>query len=1413
MAVVDFSQVVTPGTFSETYLLDEEGVYHVSVTAGGDWEFDGPAKITRGAGSWSQDGSYSAKLNKAYSFSSAAVETVELHGYLKKEGGKGPRPEYTADFNFDNCYIKSTSPVESEISVSIPYASDATFVSIKNEASAAGHNPVPINATWTLSVIEDGGNIPQELIDGKTADSITVGSGAGTSKGPLYPGKYEVTARWGTSISDSMLLIVGPSVNIIGYRRISGDAVSEGNEEDPLNLIVPINDDNDDMGKVPYHDNADAVKGDKDDDFFMIKLASPKMSTGTLTLEAPEKTRIFIGKKLLENYSVDLASPEGDLAPLADGTDVLLYVESLDKSADAEFKYTYAGEFTSYDSLHVMMTRADADVDSDNNNNLDAPKCDQLEDDREYARLDSDILEWPGKIFKVNNEDLDNDGIPDFADGFNPFEDLDDDETIRVAGPLEFIPLVVLLPEHLDTDKVRFTFEYTASKPDDVKKTEVGRTEDNKPIYEFSAPAGFRIWKTNGTIRKKTSVQNSGDFVPASAESDIVKLTPAQIGMSGKTATLYVEATPGAESLADYARLIRLKVYTTNYPENEYVLDDTVRLNPILMEFILKGEKQEKLPSNFVGTGFPRPEVILDTVNTGDVSIQGNSKAVVEIKGKVYDPVADNLPESVGRIDKYQVYVNGESVHNGKISIKSPAGDFWKNKPYLGEINPIKVSIPLSYEGAYSIKVFSSKSASGMVAYDEVNVTLARKGEGLQKEKWEVIGVENRIGSANGSPLQTSFRLKGLRSPDKYLCKLGDNLKYEFVEQNGYLYPKHEFPLIMSFYQPYFEDGSSNNENTIKCIAYDPVGKKAVSAIFNKNVAMALIKKETQDKPLTLKKGNFAFADLAVDGNKDGNIDFMDNDDKEYLFWVNDDNDKIRYNENMWQEDDFNENNPNCENNKIDCLRDLEDFERLHFIVPSRMANLLDAGPYGPKLAIVADNGLELNLFPAVNEEKDYVTDKTIASSQANKERLVSVTNKYEPIDKSRVQYGKLTPFIFEGKHEGDGTVYLQVRMNNMVVCNSPLVMKLGNIKSFYRCFKTGINGQMLDDNVAGTYVERETPIFNYNARNNNELAIFVHGWNIEAWESERWAETMFKRLWHQDYEGQVAIYLWPCLTHSRMIPPRDNFDRSEYRGWQSGTVLKDLLVNLRKNRNLKLSLLAHSQGNVVVGESLKSYDKSGLVDNYVASQAALSAHFYDNKLNQAAIFPGTTGPETPNVIGFYFSGKDGGKSEPYLKSVVDGKVSQKFVRYYNEEDYAFQWKSWHGNNCLKPDSAGLLHLFPWWIEIFVSPEKDLFYGYSGKVDEYRQGKDRFYWNNPVMPFDQRILVFPKDRYEIFAFCAESRNRPVGTVTQSILGFDCEFDLISNLHYDEQHYSHSKEFRSNIINELDYWKQFLSDIK
>ena len=108
--------------------------------------------------------------------------------------------------------------------------------------------------------------------------------------------------------------------------------------------------------------------------------------------------------------------------------------------------------------------------------------------------------------------------------------------------------------------------------------------------------------------------------------------------------------------------------------------------------------------------------------------------------------------------------------------------------------------------------------------------------------------------------------------------------------------------------------------------------------------------------------------------------------------------------------------------------------------------------------------------------------------------------------------------------------------------------------------------------------------------------------------------------------------------------------------------------------------MLAHSMGNIVAGEALRLSGNNQVVNTYVASQAAVSAHTYDTNMPtiRSIIFRGVPASRYANIYGNWFVGNNGGGAGP-------------IVNFYNTNDFALQRSVWQLDQLLKPDQFVLL--------------------------------------------------------------------------------------------------------------------------
>lgn len=80
------------------------------------------------------------------------------------------------------------------------------------------------------------------------------------------------------------------------------------------------------------------------------------------------------------------------------------------------------------------------------------------------------------------------------------------------------------------------------------------------------------------------------------------------------------------------------------------------------------------------------------------------------------------------------------------------------------------------------------------------------------------------------------------------------------------------------------------------------------------------------------------------------------------------------------------------------------------------------------------------------------------------------------------------------------------------------------------------------------------------NMDTNTPYILFVHGYNMKPWEKDRYAETAFKRLYWQGYQGRFGAFDWPTTVQG-ILNLTSGFDDSEEQAWNSEVELLNLLT------------------------------------------------------------------------------------------------------------------------------------------------------------------------------------------------------------------------------------------------------------
>ncbi len=348
-----------------------------------------------------------------------------------------------------------------------------------------------------------------------------------------------------------------------------------------------------------------------------------------------------------------------------------------------------------------------------------------------------------------------------------------------------------------------------------------------------------------------------------------------------------------------------------------------------------------------------------------------------------------------------------------------------------------------------------------------------------------------------------------------------------------------------------------------------------------------------------------AKVEMAMDGKRSGdNILEFNDDNRNYLFWVNDDRDATSL---KWWDEDLaslpitveddespdglvyvpnpqpSRNNPgyiwkwvkpNCEDDEINGLRDLEDFTRLHLRIDATTAAFSGVTYWMKYEAEDPTKRPAVNLFSAVDPTTKYLIDTSAANKQVSVQKALSVGSEEVELPKTFIQpLGVVTPFLLEGASEGKGRLILTAKLNGIDIGHASIGLELRPITTFYDKFSLEVGS---DDMVPASLDPAKQRLATYASTNpTDEYCLYVHGWKMAEWEKDRWAETTFKRLWWLGYRGKVGIFEWPTLEGMT------TYDQSEFRAWRSGHALMQLLHDLNEKHPGNVRVLAHSMGNV----------------------------------------------------------------------------------------------------------------------------------------------------------------------------------------------------------------------------------------
>ncbi len=534
--------------------------------------------------------------------------------------------------------------------------------------------------------------------------------------------------------------------------------------------------------------------------------------------------------------------------------------------------------------------------------------------------------------------------------------------------------------------------------------------------------------------------------------------------------------------------------------------------------------------------------------------------------------------------------------------------------------------------------------------------------------------------------------------------------------------------------------------------------------------------------------------DIAVDANRDGVIKFAGNfkdqrvagkprdkteETKPFRFWCNDDDDHVGAKE----EDRMPVMQPDSQDDQIDGRRDLEDFTRL-FVHVGAFHQELANGTMQVGLKWKDTNGttpkIKLYRMADDNGTDSYLKDDPgAAAAQVSgvfRNSIGEVSGIGPLILPGTVfaKYSETNPqahLLFEASGEGKGQLCITIhKADGTEIGEGPGVwIDLVNVRKLYQRVKaTGISDNFQEPSQTTNGNPPEPTMGWVDDPNGNphdpdapkswpetkQYIVFVHGWNMSYDESQNFAETMFKRLWHRGYKGRYASMRWPTLDDSVPTPAGDvpyTYNASEYRAWKCGESLKQFINSLPAD--YARNVVAHSMGNIVVGSALK---KGMGLTNYALLNGAVSAGCYDDRdiLNQG------WGYSTP------FYDPDLNTQSLSHRNRLAG-VNGNLVNFFLAADDALL--KWEWNN----DTPA-----------FISGSPNRFPLVGSKPQRYNLGTTGYYYA-PLNSVGQRLGLnfstvngrFVSDSHECMSYVAQSPMKAVGAEGRTQGSIDSEVDM------------------------------------
>lgn len=138
------------------------------------------------------------------------------------------------------------------------------------------------------------------------------------------------------------------------------------------------------------------------------------------------------------------------------------------------------------------------------------------------------------------------------------------------------------------------------------------------------------------------------------------------------------------------------------------------------MNFIENGEgtgRATLAATDYVTLLKPRTTLTINEIDATEISISTSGIATIPVSGRVFDPIADNMPrgsvtDGCADIDSVSIYLGQELLHTEQVRTSdSGQATFWKQHRSTGIFGPVLLQVRAV--GSQELRVVTSRNAAG----------------------------------------------------------------------------------------------------------------------------------------------------------------------------------------------------------------------------------------------------------------------------------------------------------------------------------------------------------------------------------------------------------------------------------------------------------------------------------------------------------------------------------------------------------------------------------------------------------------------------------------------------------------------------------------------------------------------------